>query len=87
MTKAVGLMQADSIFAALALYLSEKPRLGLIGSLALTLLILAVVLCSTTLLATSAALGKGSLNDAAIARHGLNLTMDRTIRFFDTQLG
>ena len=40
-------MTADSIFAALALYLSDKPGLGRIGAIALVQLVLAVELLCT----------------------------------------
>ena len=80
MTKAIGLMTAESIFAAIALFASEKPRWGWLGGLSLILLIVSVILCSSTLLATSAGLTKDQLNHEAIARHGLNLFMSRTIR-------
>ena len=80
MTKAIGLLTAESIFAAAALFESEKPRWGWLGSVSLVLLIVSVILCSSTLLATSASLTKEQLNHDALAEHGLHLFMNRTIR-------
>jgi hypothetical protein len=79
--RAVGLMTADSIFAALALYLSEKPGLGMIGAVALIQLVLAVGLLCTCLwlFAPRAAPGRDTVE--AVAVYGLKLVRTRTIRF------
>lgn len=81
MNKAVGLMGADSIFAALALYLSEQPGQGGWGVAALVCLVLAVGLLCTTLWATSAGISPDRMTEKAILDHGLRLIMGRTQRF------
>ncbi|MBX7248404.1 MAG: hypothetical protein K1X35_05055 [Caulobacteraceae bacterium] len=79
--RAVGLMTADSIFAALALYLSEKPGLGLIGALAMIQLVLAVGLLCTCLWLFAPRATPERTSREAVAAHGLNLVRTRTIRF------
>ena len=79
--KAAGLMSADGIFAALALYLSETPVIGGWGSAALMLLVLAVGLCCTTLWATSSGITAQRVTEQAILEHGMKLVMGRTMRF------
>jgi len=78
--KSVGLLQADSIFAGLALFLSERPH-GWLSSLSLVVLLAAVGLLCSNLIATSAALDREALNDQSILRHGLKLSVWRTVRF------
>jgi hypothetical protein len=80
MGKAGGLMSADGIFAALALYLSERPDGGWAAT-ALILLLLAVGLCCTTLWATSSGIAAERVTEEAILEHGLKLVMGRTMRF------
>jgi hypothetical protein len=80
MGKASGLMSADGIFAALALYLSERAD-GAWASAALILLLLAVGLCCTTLWATSSGISAERVTEQAILEHGLRLVMGRTLRF------
>jgi len=79
--RAVGLMTADSVFAALALYLSEKPGLGLIGAVALIQLVLAVGLLCTCLWLFSPRAAPGRTTPAQLAAYGLGLVRTRTIRF------
>jgi hypothetical protein len=79
--RAVGLMTADSIFAAFALYLSEKPGLGLIGSLAVIQLVLAVGLLCTCLWLFGPRATPDRSEPQAIAAYGLKLVRARTIRF------
>jgi len=81
MNKAMGLMTADSIFAALALYLSERPGGGLWGTGALILLLVAVGLCCTTLWSTSSGIAAHRVNEQAILQHGMSLVFGRTARF------
>jgi hypothetical protein len=81
MNKAVGLMGADSIFAAIAVYLSERPGLGGWGAAALVLLVLAVGLLCTTLWATSSGIQPHRMTEAAVLEHGMRLVMGRTMRF------
>lgn len=78
--KAGGLMSADGIFAALALYLSERANGGYAAA-ALILLLLAVGLCCTTLWATSSGIAAERVTEDAILEHGLALVMGRTMRF------
>jgi len=80
MAKAGGLMSADGIFAALALYLSERAGGGWAAA-ALILLLLAVGLCCTTLWATSSGIAAERVTEEAILEHGLDLVMGRTMRF------
>lgn len=79
--RAVGLMTADSIFAAFALYLSEKPDLGLIGALAVVQLVVAVGLLCTCLWLFGPRATPDRATPEAVARYGLGLVRARTIRF------
>ena len=79
--KSIGLLQADSIFAALALFLSERPHFGWMSQAGLVVLLVAVALLCSNLIATSAALDRESLNDQSILKHGLKLSVWRTVRF------
>ena len=79
--RAVGLMTADSIFAALALYLSEKPGLGAIGAVALIQLVLAVGLLCTCLWLIAHRATPERNTPELVAAYGLNLVRGRTIRF------
>jgi hypothetical protein len=79
--KCIGLMTADGIFAALALFLSDRPKYGAIGTIALLSLLAAVGLLCTNLIATSSTLGRSSLNMAAVRAHGMKVVAARTIRF------
>jgi hypothetical protein len=79
--RAVGLMTADSIFAALALYLSEKPHLGLVGAVAMVMLVLAVGLLCTCLWLFAPRAAPGRETVEAVAAYGLKLVRTRTIRF------
>jgi hypothetical protein len=79
--KSIGLLQADSIFAARALFQSERARFGWMSQAGLVVLLLAVGLLCSNLIATSAALDRESLNDQSILRHGLKLSTGRTVRF------
>lgn len=79
--KSIGLLQADSIFAALALFLSERPHYGWMSQAGLVVLLMAVGLLCSNLIATSAALDRESLNDQSILKHGLKLSTWRTVRF------
>lgn len=81
MNKAIGLMGADSIFAAIAVYLSERPGLGSLGTAALILFVLAVGLLCTTLWATSSGIQPHRMTEEAVLEHGMKLIMGRTMRF------
>ena len=82
--RAVGLMTADSIFAGLALFLADGKEMtldGVIGSLALVQLVLAVGLLCTTLWLIAPGVTAERSEDEAVMRHGLGLVRGRTIRF------
>jgi len=79
--RAVGLMTADSIFAAFALYLSEKPGLGLIGALAVIQLVLAVGLLCTCLWLFGPRATPERGTPELVAAYGLKLVRSRTMRF------
>jgi hypothetical protein len=79
--RAVGLMTADSIFAALALYLSEKPGLGMIGAFALVQLVLAVGLLCTCLWLIAHRATPERDTPELVAAYGLKLVRGRTMRF------
>lgn len=79
--RAVGLMTADSIFAALALYLSEKPGLGAIGSVAMVQLVLAVGLLCTCLWLIAHRPTPERNTPELVAAYGLMLVRGRTMRF------
>lgn len=79
--KSIGVMTADSVFAAIALFLSEHKPLGVLSLIALVALLLAVGLCCSNLIATSSGLASAKVTDDDILRHGLNANMARTIRF------
>ena len=79
--KSIGLITAVSIFAALALFLSERPHWGWLSTVGLVILLVAVILLCSNLIATSAGLDSTRLNDKAILSHGLKLSIGRTVRF------
>ncbi len=79
--KSIGVMTADSVFAAIALFLSEHRPLGVLSLIALIALLLAVGLCCSNLVATSSGLSSAKVTDDDILNHGLHANMARTIRF------
>lgn len=79
--KSIGLITAASIFSALALFLSERPHWGWLSAVGLVILLVAVILLCSNLIATSAGLDSTALNDKAILSHGLKLSTGRTVRF------
>ncbi|HWE45962.1 MAG TPA: hypothetical protein VG407_08025 [Caulobacteraceae bacterium] len=79
--KSIGVMTADSVFAAIALFLSEHKSLGVLSLIALVALLLAVSLCCSNLVSTSSGLASASVTDDEILQHGLKANMSRTIRF------
>jgi hypothetical protein len=78
--KSVGLMQADSVFAGIAVFLTGSKSHAGVATVALILLLAAVGLCCSNLISTSSRLG-GKLKPEAITAHGVKVMMDRTIRF------
>jgi hypothetical protein len=79
--KSIGVMTADSVFAAIALFLSEHRPLGVLSLIALMALLLAVGLCCSNLIATSSGLASAKVTDDDILSHGLRVNMERTVRF------
>jgi hypothetical protein len=79
--KSIGVMTADSVFAAIALFLSEHRRLGVLSLIALAMLLVAVGLCCSNLVATSSGLASAKVTEDDILGHGLKANMARTIRF------
>ena len=79
--KSIGLITAASLFAALALFLSERPHWGWLSAIGLVVLLVAVILLCSNMIATSAGLDSSALNDRAILSHGLKLSTGRTVRF------
>lgn len=79
--KSLGVMTADSVFSAMALFLSDRKPWGILSLLALIALVLAVGLCCSILIATSSGIATARLNEDAIMAHGLKVSMARTIRF------
>ena len=78
--KSVGLMQADSVFAGIAVFLTANKAYATLASGALVILLAAVGLCCSNLISTSSRLG-GKLRPEAILAHGVKIMMDRTVRF------
>ncbi|HEY3814227.1 MAG TPA: hypothetical protein VGL66_13460 [Caulobacteraceae bacterium] len=79
--KSIGVMTADSVFAAIALFLSEHRPLGVLSLAALVSLLLAVSLCCSNLVSTSSGLQSAKVTEDDILNHGLKANMARTIRF------
>jgi hypothetical protein len=79
--KSIGVMTADSVFAAIALFLSEHKTLGVLSLVALIALLVAVGLCCSNLISTSSGLSSAKVSDDDILAHGLRVNMARTIRF------
>jgi hypothetical protein len=79
--KSIGVMTADSVFAAIALFLSEHKQLGVLSLGALVVLLIAVGLCCSNLVSTSSGLASAKVTEDEILQHGLRVNMSRTIRF------
>ncbi len=79
--KSIGVMTADSVFAAIALFLSADKAWGVLSLIALVSLLLAVGLCCSNLVSTSSGLASARVTEDDILRHGLTVNMARTVRF------
>ena len=79
--KSIGVMTADSVFAAIALFLSADKAWGVLSLVALVALLLAVGLCCSNLVSTSSGLASAKVTEDDILRHGLTVNMARTVRF------
>ena len=79
--KSIGVMTADSVFAAIALFLSEHRPLGVLSLAALVALLVAVSLCCSNLVSTSSGLTSAKVTEDELLSHGLKANMARTIRF------
>ena len=79
--KSIGVMQADSVFAAIALFLSEHKRWGVLSLCALVVLLIAVGLLCSNLVATSLGVSSAKVTDDELMDHGLKANMARTVRF------